>query len=306
MTTALFADDETGLFTSVAPDALIILDLSGSMAYNPAGGSSIYGNSSCSGTTFYSSSRTGYTTNCSRLAIAKRAIFNLLDANGDGTINSSDETTLNIRFGYMHFYNGDDTSGDYSSGAIKLMKAIATSYSSIFCGSSSSCASTSGSSTSGCVNGESATGGTPLAAALYEARLYLNAHKASDAAASCRKKFVIVVTDGADTYACSGNGTEYKTDMYKRRREAVIQAKALAAAGYKVFVIGFGSSMPTYLQETLNWMAYYGGTDNPSDTNSGTVTSFDPAANSSCATSTTTGTCTGGGGRCDGMLCHIE
>ena len=30
-------------------------------------------------------------------------------------------------------------------------------------------------------------------------------------------------------------------------------------------MIGFGAGMPDYLEKTLNWMAYYGGTDNPND-----------------------------------------
>jgi hypothetical protein len=43
----------------------------------------------------------------------------------------------------------------------------------------------------------------------------------------------------------------------------VAATKQLADAGYKVFVVGFGSAMPTYLKNTLNWMAWYGGEDNP-------------------------------------------
>ena len=76
------AGEEALFTTSTAPDALILLDLSGSMAWNPAGGTNIWGNTSCSGT-FYSSSGTGHTTNCSRLAIAKRAIFDILDDNDE-------------------------------------------------------------------------------------------------------------------------------------------------------------------------------------------------------------------------------
>ena len=41
------AEDEQETFTiSNAPDTLIIIDLSGSMAYNPSGGNYEYGNSS--------------------------------------------------------------------------------------------------------------------------------------------------------------------------------------------------------------------------------------------------------------------
>jgi Tfp pilus tip-associated adhesin PilY1 len=88
---------------------------------------------------------------------------------------------------------------------------------------------------------------------------------------------------------CGGTGYETQTDQYKRRRESVLAAKALADAGYKVFVIGMGSNMPDHLKRTLNWMAYYGGTDNPLVENDGDSTSFDPSAVTSCGGSSTTG-----------------
>jgi len=124
------------------------------------------------------------------------------------------------------------------------------------------------------VNGEGASGGTPIGSALSEAKLYLDAHKAADSAGSCRQKFVIFITDGSDTFSCGADGSECNTDRYQNRRESVAKAKALADAGYKVFVIGFGSTMPPYLQNTLNWMAYYGGTDNPNATNSGSTAAY--------------------------------
>ena len=274
--------DETALFTtSVAPDAMIVLDLSGSMDFNPTGDtdtSKIWVNASCSGT-FYTSSGTGHTTKCSKLDIAKRAIFDILDDNGDLTIDSTDETSLGVRIGYMRFYNGDDQAGDYLSGANKLSKAIGTKYSNIFCNNNTSCTISSTCTSSACVNGE--------------AKLYLDAHKALDTAASCRQKFVILLTDGADTYACSGDGTETQSGMYKRRREVVAKAKALADAGYRLFVIGFGAAMPDDLEKTLNWMAYFGGTDNPLTENVGSTTGYDPSAVTACGTSATTANCTG-------------
>jgi hypothetical protein len=316
-------EDETPLFTTVAPDALIVLDLSGSMRWTPAGermytqsanscdsntapfyaenatgrkacdidpyaasGVPRYSDASCSGP-YYRTSDTGHTTNCSRLAIAKRAIFDMLDDNNDGTINGSDEQNLNIRFGYMRFYgcSGDDTGGEYGSGCNTLVRAINSKYSRIYCNSSSSCTITSSASPS--VNYESASGGTPLSAALHEAKLYLDTHKAADAAAACRQKFVILITDGADTYACSGNGSEDQTDQYKRRRATVAKAKALADAGYKVFVVGFGAPMPHWARNTLNWAAFHGGTDNPLVGNSGDTTAYDPSLMTPCQVDTT-------------------
>src|SRR5450759_3342123 len=81
----VFADD-TATFSSVAPDALIVLDLSYSMRWNPPGGSDqngggnadtrIWGNAGCSnGWDDYTTSQDStHTTNCSRLQIAKNAV----------------------------------------------------------------------------------------------------------------------------------------------------------------------------------------------------------------------------------------
>ncbi len=321
------AEGEEALFTNTtSPDALILIDLSGSMDWNPAGGDRKYGISSCAASTascctstaaeengFCSSSKTNCDTNCSRLAIAKRSLFDLLDDNDDNTINSSDEGSLGVRIGYMRFYdcNSDDTSDDYTSGCIKIpgssssRRYIGSKYSQIYCASNSSCTITSGSSSSYCINGESALGGTPLGSALRKAKVYLDAHKTADTAKDCRKKFVIFITDGADTFSCGGPGYEcsddgwnYSAQRYKQRREAVARAKAAADAGYKVFVVGFGAAMPTYLQNTLNWMAYYGGTDNPDVANAGSTSGYTSVAVGSCTADAdaVTATCYDSGG----------
>lgn len=257
--------DETALFTTVAPDALIVLDLSGSMDWTPAGGNPTTSGLPCTAST------------CSRLDIAKTAIFNVLDDNNDNKIDSSDESSLNIRIGYMRFRDGNDTSGDYASGNIRLVREINERYSRIYCNSATTCNITTNAgenSSATWISGEPANGGTPLASSLNEAKAYLDYHKSRDSAGSCRQKFVILITDGADTYACNGNGSEDQSDMYKRRRETVARAKALADAGYKVFVIGFGADMPICLKRTLNWAAYYGGTDNPLQANSGDTSGY--------------------------------
>ena len=249
--------DEVAIFSiSVDPDALILLDLSGSMDDDPTG-------NSC------------YTASCSKLAMAKNAIKAILDDNGDGVINSSDETSLAIRIGYMRFYNcqSDDTGGSYNNGCNILRNAIPNTDPPPF--SSPSRYSDVWSN----VNAESANGGTPLASALGEAKLYLDAHKALDSAKACRLKYVILVTDGQDTYSCTGDGTETQSGMYKRRKATVAKAKALSDAGYKVYVIGFGANMPAELMNTLNWTAYYGGTNNPSATQSGNSGAITPSTN---------------------------
>ncbi|MGA2462889.1 MAG: PilC/PilY family type IV pilus protein [Thermodesulfobacteriota bacterium] len=311
------ADDMELLAAPISPDALIVLDLSSSMKWTTSGGTMYiatsqacgsdsayyptsgtghtlacainpdlsvpkYGDSSCSGPFYITSTHVGYSTDCSRLAIAKRSIFALLDDNADSAINSQDETSLGIRLGYMRFLGGDDTAGDYSSGNIKLSKKNITGCTCPPTLITTGCAESTDALGLGssyidiynrisCENGSS---GTPLASSLNEAKLYLDANKAGDSAKACRKKFVILVTDGEDTYTCSGNGQDTQADQYKRRRESVARAKALADAGYKVFVVGFGANMPAYLTNTLNWMAYYGGTDNTLDANLGNTSQY--------------------------------
>jgi Tfp pilus tip-associated adhesin PilY1 len=296
-------EGEEALFMAPqAPDALLLLDLSGSMLWNPAGGDDTTGNADC--TNLSSGS-----TNCSRLGIAKRAIFKVLDEDGNGTINSADEASLNVRFGYMRYYNCGDSSSErtptysYTGGCNTIRKYINTGYASIFCNSNKSttnpnpsCTISSTCSGANCINSESAVGGTPLAVALHEAKMYLNDHKNGTGAApnnvadpykDCRNKYVILITDGSDTYACSGSGAECQEHQYKRRLAVVAEAKALADAGYKVFVIGFGTAMPDYLENTLNWTAYYGGTDNPDVDNVGSTSGYDPTGVNSCTTVTT-------------------
>ncbi len=229
--------DDTAMFmANVPPDVLILLDCSGSMAFDPT-------NNYC------------YTTGCSKMEMAKQAIFSILDDNMDGTINSTDENSLKVRFGFMRFYDcwGDEYS-DYRSGCNVLMNEIGSSYSTIW----------------STVQSQYAYNGTPSVTALDEAKLYLNDNKASDSAKSCRQKFVIMISDGSDTFACFGDGMN---DTFKSRKGLAYRAKALADAGYKVFVVGFGANMPASFLNTLNWMAYLGGTDNPNVDNSG-----DPSA----------------------------
>jgi len=312
----LALEDEAATFNSLAPDALIVLDLSGSMAWNPAGDDTYYYGSStscvvdsstghctghsgnCSGG-FCQSSYTGCNVDCSRLAIAKRALYSILDDNNDNVIDSNDSTSLNIRIGFMRFYNCSDDvpvttwgSSTTGSGCAMLVRGLGSKYSQIYCNNTTSCASTvTGCNPSGeCIVGESASGGTPLATTLKLTKNYLDYHKSQDNAKSCRLKFVILMTDGADTYTCNGDGGECQADMYMRRREVVAAAKQLSDAGYKVFVLGFGSGMPDYLENTLNWMAYYGGTDNPLTDNVGSTTAYNitlgcnanPAVSAAC------------------------
>ena len=79
------ATDEELFSANVPPDALIILDMSTSMNWDPAGNSASFPNR--------------------RIDIARSVIKDLLDDNDDGDINTVDEQSLNVRLGYMRFRN---------------------------------------------------------------------------------------------------------------------------------------------------------------------------------------------------------
>jgi len=271
--------DETALFNSIQPDVLIMLDLSGSMKRNPAGIYQTYGNEDCSivdGMGF---------TDCRRYIIAKRAVFNLLDDNRDGKIDSSDETSLNIRVGYIAYY----LALDFVTEVTGIRRGIGTPYADLYCnsnGNGTACTKTK--EDTACTTMASAglpmsfycektNSDTPMNTALMDAKTYLNTHKAADPAKDCRQKFVILISDGGDTHSCDyGDGTA--PTQYKQRRLSVLRAKALKDAGYKVFVVGFGSNMPSHDKYTLEWMAYHAGTDNPLAPNVGSTSALNLAA----------------------------
>ena len=280
---------------------MFVIDFSGSMGWNPPGDTSIgyYGpNMSCAGPYGTGS------TDCRRLSIAKRSMFSLLDDNADGKIDCYDKKSLNIRIGYMGFRSPEDTAFDPMAGNQMVKWPIGTDYHKMYCNANTGCGTGAYSCTTwnygfgATLAMESAGGGTPLNYALKEMKTYLDTHKAADTAKDCRQKFVILLSDGADTYSCAGPGSETAADMYKRRRLAVQRAKALADAGYRIFVIGFGANMPLYLKNTLNWMAYYGGTDNPLEANLGDTSAYDPTLNAECEVTATTGTCDGTSTNC--------
>lgn len=296
-----YAGDESLWTVATTPDALIVLDLSGSMDSNPTDGSEAWANDTCTGT-FYASSGVGHTKRCKKIDIAKYALFTLLnDYNADGLnkINAADMTSLGIRLGLMRFYNVSSSGSDtlnytylQSTSKIKLSWGITeadntttTPYAKIFCNDSTcSTPNTTGDTSinkctvttpaNECIVGYGTSNYTPLQYALREAKRYLDNHKALDASAACRQKSVIFVTDGADTVSCSANGNT----GISQRRAPVYQAQLLAAAGYKVYVVGFGATMPSDLKRTLNWMAYFGGTRNPSVTQTA-VPSFTSSTN---------------------------
>jgi len=240
----LLADDTELFVSQVPPDALMLLDMSGSMNWDPAGNPASYPHR--------------------RIDVARKVVFDLLDDNDDEKIDANDEKSLNIRFGFMRFWSssGNDD-GDPKNGNILVPSGgdIGSPYSSVW----------------NLINDwRDGFGGTPLAASLQEAKTYFgNYVNPGDTAIACRQKFVILITDGEDTYACSGDGTEAQSDMFRRRMLTVQRGKELCDAGIKVFVVGLGDTVSESLKRTLNWTAKFGGSDNPLETNAGDPTAYD-------------------------------
>ncbi len=261
-----------------------------SKACSPSGSSYIYSDTETCEGPFYNDNDTGTRTDCSKIKIAKRALFQLLDDTSDNSLTSADVTSLGMRIGLMRYYNcgsqDNDTihSNPWDYGCTRLSWSMTqsdntttTPYASLFC-NDASCASTASSCSATdpareCIAGYGISGGTPIGDSLNESKKFLDYHRGLDAAASCRNKSIILITDGEDTFSCPGSGGyscgNGSTTCTAQRRAPVYWAKKAAEAGYKVYVVGFGGDMPTALQDTLNWAAYYGETRNPNATQSG-------------------------------------
>ena len=108
--------DDTELFaTQVAPDTLIILDMSRSMNFDVSGK-----NESASPPN-------------RRIDIARKVLFDLLDDNDNNVIDADDEKTLEARLGYMRFRSAtSDESGDPLSGNIRVLANVGSSFKDIW------------------------------------------------------------------------------------------------------------------------------------------------------------------------------
>jgi len=314
-----YGDEEELFKLMVDPDALITMDLSGSMNATPYG-DSLYSSSkdsgnNCSGDKAYGTSQGSYSiqcdsnnyvcadteacthpyykasstkpvkctagrVDCSKAGIAKRAIYALLDDDGDKKLTKKDQESLGIRVAYMRFKYCNSvedpiSSPNYNSGCnVKLYDFKDTKTDNYYNDFYNTIAADID---AGFANK------TPLRAQLLEAKAYLNDHKSTDPLKDCRKKFVIFITDGWDTLACGGRYDQDDSVSgsygYMRRRAVIKAAKEVADAGYKVFVIGFGADMPQQDKYTLEWAAYLGGTDNPLVANSGNTNAISIMSN---------------------------
>lgn len=251
-----FYDDASFFTGGVWPNAMILLDRTGSMCWRPQ--DTTY--PCADGTNPAVCGQNGYG-NQAKIGLAVKAIFYLLDADSNGVVQDQDSLALKVRLGYGHYYN---SSGENSGIAVPYNGCnIGTSYSTIWSNAQT----------------QVACQGTPLNHANWHTLdLVRTTHRAEAPIYYCRKSFAIVITDGEDTYGCGGTGSNGSPAS---RRAGVNVCYSFANPSYwedsvKTFVIGFGSNMPAFLQNELNWMAYGGGTNNPMVPDSGNPGDYNP------------------------------
>jgi hypothetical protein len=257
--------DESDIFTAdVPPDALITMDLSGSMNATPWG-DEIYSNAKdshddCSGDRAYGESTGSYNircgsnnyvcsdsiectgpyykasstkpvvcgsgrVDCSKAGIAKRAIKTFLDHNGDNNLSgTADQASLGIRVAYMRFKYCNTVEDPISSPNYNS-GCNRKLYDFKDLGTNNYYSDFYNTIAADIDAGFANY--TPLRAQLLEAKAYLNDQKSIDPYKNCRKKFVVFITDGWDTLACGGdyNKTESESGSYAyKRRRATIKA----------------------------------------------------------------------------------
>lgn len=182
-----------------------------------------------------------------RIEAAIAVLKDLLDANGDGTINEQDEEVLDIRLGYGFHYSqnvylppgGTDTD------------TIGSSFADIWDD----------------INNTYCTGGTPNGHLLEEASNYISDWKNNHPDLWCMKHNLILITDGVsntptvDCSHCENRNVGGGYTDYSCSKDVVHQAyKVWHDDTINVYAVGFGPSIYEYGSNELNWTSYHGGT----------------------------------------------
>ncbi|GAB6267289.1 MAG: hypothetical protein STSR0002_00290 [Smithella sp.] len=294
-------DYEAAIFSSTAPDVFILLDRTDAMSFGPDGDNPqyIYGaTTACTPDTTYCAVGEGECVNgycrnlkssctvlCTRAAIARRAIFSVLNYNNDNAVDNADSSSLNVRLG----------AASYGATGYNLLQPIGATYQKTLCGSkttSNICnltvveSATCQYSGYPCIVGAATdSNGAALISALNSVKSYYDG--LTDSSKDCRQKFIILITAGGENTQCAApaNPPDYfcsGTKDLANRRQLVLMAKYLAessastAAGapkYKLIVIGI-PGMKDYAKNTLDWMAFWGDSGNAT-LNTAASTGFD-------------------------------
>ena len=228
--------DDSRFFTasSSKPNAFILLDRSGSMEW------CIDGSTSCS-----------WAAQNSRLWYAVQGLKAVLDGDGDGVVEDSDEDIVGVNFGYGYFTNSNQLFIP-ANGCV-----VGTPYSRLWQN----------------INSSAATGGTPLDNSIWMVNRHLSQVRGNDPNRACRPYFGLIISDGADNQtACLGANVCADGDDVGRYFEMHATNTAFMVDSIKMFMVGLGANMPQCLRRTLEWAAYKGKTDNPAVPNTGDST----------------------------------
>ncbi|RKX69144.1 hypothetical protein DRP53_09055 [candidate division WOR-3 bacterium] len=269
--TTLLADDTELFKVSVPPRAMMVLDYSGSMCWHPySPWWGCWDGWPCVQYIWWYGLPAIPLDSC-RYGILRTVCFDLLDANDDYKVNSLDEQELGVEIGLLRYSGVDGPGGDLDPKYFRVVYGLGdASYSDVWSG----------------IWKPEPWGGTPMNFALNKrdkvgapywqesARWYfINKAFPNDQARECRNYAVVLITDGEDTYDCNGTGG---SGSPSRRRASVHAAwrlhqlcpDSLQLDSVLVFVVGLGK-MSTSYKNVLNWMARWGGTDNPLEPNVG-------------------------------------
>lgn len=236
------------------PGILFVVDRSGSMNECDAGPATS-GNANCNAGVHK------YT----RMRALQVSLRSLLDANGDGSVDASDEQILGFKMGFAAYDGGTVPA---ATATLTAVWPLGTSFSKVFCGTaggSLQCdSSLNGNSPQEGIDDLDPSGSTPTAEAMKQAfdaymhpcydtnkatpcALPVKAATGNDLAMNCRIRALVVLTDGAS------NGANKDPAGV-----AATIASAYGVNGAKVYVIGFGAGVNP--NET-NCIARRGGTD---------------------------------------------
>jgi len=276
VTSVLIADDTELFKVSVPPHALVVIDYSGSMCWTPDVDSTA---------NIYPCNRYSLPlcpVDQSKYGIMRTVMFDLLDADDDGDIDLDDEKELNVPMGFLRYSGYGGIGGSLYPRYYYVIRDIGSHYRDIW----------------DAIWTPRPWGGTPMNEALnrankpawyYESARWYLTHVAfpSDPARHCRQYAVILLTDGEDTYDCGGSGgygspSRRRASVHAAWRLHQLCPDSLQRDSILTYVVGLGANLSSYLKNTLNWMAYYGGTDNPLEPNQGNPNAY-PSPDDSCS-----------------------
>ncbi|HFD04794.1 MAG TPA: VWA domain-containing protein, partial [Firmicutes bacterium] len=211
-----------------------------------------------------------------RIKEALKVLHSLLDANADGIVDSTDEKYLNVKMGqgfhiYSNAYQPPGAYAQFSYSGVQSYNENTRKWEDLPYGYNYYLhTDTIGSHFKKIwddINYTKVRGWTPNGKLLKVTIDYYDKWMGSHPDLYCIPKNIILITDGESNTptTCSNGSKDVVYYAYKAHQDSI-----------NVFAVGFGTDITQGGANELNWVAYWGGTDNPSDTNIGDTTKVDP------------------------------